>query len=403
MATNVKTPWWTDDSVGAQALQMTMPREAVERTLVRTAPPARADAKRHEFCILSGAHRDAVFTLGGDDLLVIGSDESCDIYLSDRGVAQRHATLSIQGRCASIRTLDGTVTVNDQPVAPAARVLLQPGAEIALGESGVRLRLAGHAAPKEPPADANKATEQPATTSKEPARRRKLGTIALLVLFPLVVAGLAYQKFVATRPNDAAAATPVLDDTAVIRSLLEQQNLAGVKVSTTSYGIMLTGVLDGDANAKLQAALSTAPVRVINSTTTDADLLEQVREVFRTRGYDATVKYLGEGRVQIDNLDENYVRVQRAAEEIRSDVTQVAELVFTSPADAAPPARAPMYDSGRGERMFVRIDADTAYLATAGGSRYFVGSVLPSGHTVLRIVRDAVQVEREGQISWFRF
>jgi type III secretion protein D len=404
MATNVKTPWWTDNNVNAKALQMTMPREAVERTLVRTAPAARGEAKRHEFRVLTGAHRDAVFALGNDDLLVIGADESCDIYLTDPGVAQRHATLSIQGRCASLRALDGSVTVNDQPVAPSARVLLQPGAEISLGESGVRLRLAGDATEKQAAAQASKAAaEQPVKSQEQPARRWKAAKIALLVLFPLVVAGLAFQKFAPKQAN-AAAPTAPLDDAAIIASLLKQQNLAGqVKISGTSYGIMLTGVLEGDDNAKLQAALGTVATRVINSTVSGEDLLEQVREVFRTRGYDAAVKYLGKGRVRVDNLDENYVRVQRAIDEIRSDVTQVAELVFASPADAQPPARAPMYDAGRGERMFVRIDADTAYLATAGGSRYFVGSVLPTGHTVLRIVRDAVQVEREGQISWFRF
>ena len=406
MATDIKNPWWTDDSVGAQALQMTMPRAAFERTLLRKPAATAGDAKRHEFRVLSGTHRDAVFVLGSEDLLVVGSAESCDIFLTDAGVAQRHATLSLQGRSPSIRALDGTLTVNDQPVAPSARVVLQPGAEIALGESGVKLRLAGHSEkPTAPAADktsTSKAAETAANPSKQksPLRRASLAALALLV--PLAAGVLALEKFTPAASPANAAAQP--SETPTIETLLAQENLAGkVTVSKTSYGLMLSGVLDRDAAAQLQAALPSIGKRVINSTVTQQELVEQVREVFRTRGYEVSATYLDKGRVRIDNLDENNARVQRAADEVRSDVAQLAALVLVSPTEAQPPARVPSYEAGRGERPSVQIDADTAYLSTISGSRYFVGSVLPSGHTVLRITRDAVQVERDGQISWFRF
>jgi hypothetical protein len=107
--------------------------------------------------------------------------------------------------------------------------------------------------------------------------------------------------------------------------------------------------------------------------------------------------------VRIENLDGNHGRVQQAAAQVRADVPQLASLSFAGLDDGPPPEQAPLYSYGAAEPMSVRIEGETAFLASSDGGRYFVGSMLPSGYIVRHISHQAVQVDREGQIAWFRF
>ena len=134
------------------------------------------------------------------------------------------------------------------------------------------------------------------------------------------------------------------------------------------------------------------------------DLVEQVRDVFRTQGYDANVTHIGGARMQVDNLDQKHKRVKHATEQVRADVPQLEALMlhiaeWTQPRPADPPP----YGNSAGDRIVTRIDGKTAYSVAGAGTRYFTGSKLPSGHTIRRITPEAVQVERDGQIDWFRF
>lgn len=342
----------------------------------------------HEFSIVAGAHRGATFSLGSDGVLVIGSDESCDICLSDAGVAARHAMLMSQGAAVTIRRLDGGVEVDGAPLVADPRATLEPGATVVLG--GVQLRLAASTAPVAP-AVAPGASIGPRT------RRRRLLPALVVGGAAIVVASLTAQKLDASR----VVATDRADADAV-RALLQREGLTQqVEITETSYGVVLNGVVEPQAAARLRSVASTVSVPIINSVVSDAELLEQVREVFRTHGYDAVLSYSGERRVRVENLDENHQRVRQAAARVRSDVSQLQGLAF-APAGATPaPDHPPAYDGGTAEHVSARVDGETAYLATSGGARYFVGSVLPGGETVRRITASAVQIDRDGQISWF--
>lgn len=346
-----------------------------------------------EFRIVAGAHRDAVFALGNDDLLVIGADQSCDICLSDAGIAPRHATLMSQGGCASIRRLDGLIEVDGHAVASSTRVSLRPDARITLGESGVQLQLAGAAV-----ADATSAT----SVRVESIKARKPRVMASVVMAVLAIIGVALttQKLGASRASHTQQAPT---DLPAVRSLLQEKGLAQqVEVAETAYGVVLSGVIDQKSAATLRGAIATLRTPVIDSTLAESELLDQVREVFRTHGYEASVAYAGDRRVRVDNLDESNQRVRRAATQLRGDIPQLAELSFAAPG-SEPPDHVPPYERGSGDRISAHVDGETAYLATTSGARYFIGSTLPGGDTVRRIMPHAIQVDREGQISWFGF
>ena len=303
-------------------------------------PPDRKSAPHGELTIVAGAHAGATFALT-EEMLLIGADADCDVWLSDPGLASRHAALLADERGVAIRPLDGVVSVAGRAVKRTTHYVLTPGCEITLGDSGVRLRLGGPAQPAKP--------TQPNVerrTQRRPIRTRVM-MASLLVVAGILAVCLAVQKL---RPAGAATS---------------RQPAAAV-------------------------------------TTNDAELIEQLREVFRGSGYEIEATRFGPKRVRIENLDANNPRVHRATEEARADIPQLTELAFASPDSAAPPAEPPFYEDEPAGHLTINVSDDTAYLSAPNGVRYFVGSVLPSGYTVRRITARAIQVDREGQISWLR-
>lgn len=299
-----------------------------------------------EFTVTSGTHRGATFALK-DDLLLIGADASCDVWLSDPGLASRHVAVMADGRTIAIRPLDGPVSVNGQALASATRTVVAPGSEITLGETGVRLQLGG-VSPGEGAVEKGSDRLQAATPTVAKGRSRTIAA-TLLVAGALLVLGFTTQQL---RPSHAATAQA--------------------------------------ASVSADAVLS------------EAELVAQIRDVFRSNGYAAEVTHLNGASVRIENLDASHERVKRAAANVRADIPQLKSLSFASYDTAEPPNEPPLYDDAPTDHMSLHVDSGTAYLAARDG-RYFVGSMLPNGDTIRRITPHAVLVDRDGQFTWFRF
>jgi type III secretion protein D len=154
---------------------------------------------------------------------------------------------------------------------------------------------------------------------------------------------------------------------------------------------------------KLRPAGADTPAQPASAaTTSDAELIEQLREVFRGSGYEIEATRLGSKRVRIENLDAKNPRVRRATEQARADIPQLSEIAFASLDSATPPAEPPFYEDEPAGHLTINVAGETAYLSAPNGARYFIGSVLPSGYAVRRITPRAIQVDRDGQISWLR-
>lgn len=69
--------------------------------------------------------------------VTLGHDERNDVYMSDSGIAPRHAEVRAEGGGFSIVPLNGTVLVNQRQVTHHA---LQPGDEIQIGTAQMRYR-----------------------------------------------------------------------------------------------------------------------------------------------------------------------------------------------------------------------------------------------------------------------
>jgi type III secretion protein D len=67
------------------------------------------------------------------------------------------------------------------------------------------------------------------------------------------------------------------------------------------------------------------------------------------------------------------------------------------------PKPLPPVPADPGKRIASLVPGDTAYLVTADGARYFVGSMLPSGHRITAIGAQSVTLEHDGRESSLNF
>ena len=139
------------------------------------------------------------------------------------------------------------------------------------------------------------------------------------------------------------------------------------------------------------------------------DILEGVRDVYRTNGVEAAVESLGPGEVRVitAELEPRDPAFMRAA--AMEDVAGLVRLeVRNDPPPVAPPEppepeRPPSVEEVPGKRVVAVVNGSPSYVVTEDDSRYFVGSLLPTGHTIAAIAEEGVTLEWRGQRTELRF
>jgi type III secretion protein D len=92
----------------------------------------------------------------------------------------------------------------------------------------------------------------------------------------------------------------------------------------------------------------------------------------------------------------------RAGQTARRDVAGLRELVVRNEPPAPAPQDRPVADDP-GKRVAAIVPGDSPYVATADGTRYFIGALLPTGHRVEAIEPHRVVLSRDGRESELDF
>lgn len=378
--------------------QTTTPNEQ-EPESQTTNPNDATRATKWQLSIAQGLHQGALVELREGELIVVGNGDDCDIQLFDADVAARHLALIMRDAVVTVRALDGAISINDKPLLAGVQHALNAGDKICLVQDNVQLLLARIAAEA---ADSEPETNSDSGTSTAPPKRSTGSLRWLLVpvmVLALVVVSAATVLGVFTRqsPNSMV-------DTQALQAILAELKLQDdVTIEEAANSVTLHGALGSEPLARLSEALSANNMRVRLRISSVEQLLERVRDVFRTNGYGAQLEYLGAGNVRVENLDGTNKTVQKIAEYVKQDVLDLRKLSF-APLEQADSAQEPeLYIPPSGKRLTTIIDGDTAYVATEDGARYFTGSALPGGYHIRRITKAGVQADKDGVVTWLRF
>jgi len=187
-----------------------------------------------------------------------------------------------------------------------------------------------------------------------------------------------------------------------IRQTLSHLGMAALNVESRNGQLFVTGHLESQAErTRLEKALADrSPARL--SVWVNEQVAASVAEVYRLNGIAAQVQATGAGVVRVQTAVSDVRQLEHVQALARRDVPGLQQLAAINEVPPAPPPVASaIHDPGK--RVAAIVPGEPAYLVTADGTRYFEGAMLPSGHRIVAILPDKVQMEREGVASVLSF
>ena len=141
------------------------------------------------------------------------------------------------------------------------------------------------------------------------------------------------------------------------------------------------------------------------------DIVEGVRDVYRTNGVDAVVESTGPGSVRVltaERAPRDPAFMKAAAMEDVAGLSTIEvrneppPAAVPEPAEPLEPPRAPSVEEV-GKQVVSIIQGVPSYVVTEDGARYFVGSLLPTGHTIAAIEGRSVMLEWQNRKTRLEF
>ena len=191
------------------------------------------------------------------------------------------------------------------------------------------------------------------------------------------------------------------NDPAYMKQTMASAGFAGMAVAPdpASDAMVISGVLKDDAEvAKLQALVDDRfPGSVLEINTTEA-LALAATDYLKAQNIDAEAKAVRRGAISVTSEFLPADRQTELSNSLRKELAGLKSVAFTmDPSRGANSLQYFFNNTEYGAASFV--SGDPSYVATADGTKWFSGAVLPTGHKIVRVEPKALILEREGQIE----
>lgn len=357
--------------------------------------------------VAGGLHDGATIDLPEQPMCVVGSARHCDVILRDPSVAPEHVAITRDEDGLHIRALASGFGYDERVIGPGDSIMLAASASdahITLGAISLHVRQP-MATIEEAPAQ----TDEAATVHNDPAQpnpaivvRRRYGKVMTFGMLGLggVLTCAAFALSVSQSLQQKATSRVDL-----VRGAIAIPQLAGVKVEERGSKILLAGfVTNEDENQLLHSRLKPGLVDGVQ-VSVGSDLAARTKDMLRINGYTATTSYQPHGKVVVSLNGIDKQTQDRLADSIRKDLPMIAAIQVTSTPTAAELARAAgptcvNPDADRDGLKFVALfAAEPAFVRTANGNKYYVGSKLPTGHEISAIRESEIVLECVGKFT----
>jgi type III secretion protein D len=248
-------------------------------------------------------------------------------------------------------------------------------------------------------AHAQDSTAAAARKPRTPLSRRPEVWLAAMGGAVLLICGAAFgtARFAAAPATESVPAPS-------LAAALKTSEFSTLRTASRKDGqVELRGRLDTlEQRARLDSWLAERQFTPAIEIQVDEQLARDVTETFRVNGVAVRAQVLGAGTVAAEAAERDPERLARAEETVRRDVRGLTKLGVTNTVQPAKKPLPPMADDP-GKRIASLVPGEPAYIVTADGSRYFVGSMLPSGHRVAGIGDHSVTLEHDGEQTTLNF
>lgn len=375
--------------------------------------------------IVSGVQQGASAWLQPSVALTLGSSLANDIVLRDISVESKHLMIMLEADVIRLQCLSGSMLVDGMPVLAGDRAVASASALVQIGSVALSINV-------------HQADEDRSQLSQEPVR----GADGLDAMGPLQTEPSYFMPQIdslpaATEVGDlqqtvqgteskagghagfftlaalslgavivwqSGLFSPDAEEPASLTKLLVMSPFTGLMVAQEGNAATVTGYVDTvHESMQLGQWLEQSGLLIQNDVMVGETLGEQVADVFRVNGVMAEVD-VAEGGIVVAITQEADTKLIKIIEErIMTDVPLVAQLQI----DNTPPPVVQTKDATTvadpGKRVAMVVSDEPAYIVTEDKSRYFVGSLLPTGHRIADIKDGKVSLEKQGIITTLEF
>ena len=376
--------------------------------------------------VVGGAQRGARVALAADGPTTLGGALERDVVLADPRAAELAMTLRPDADGLTVEVHAEGVSREGEALAPGPHRLVV-GETLTIGDTHLRLVTKEARATAEtfvgvdddvPWSLGTPALEagEPFATVEERGPRLTPPAMVLLgvTLFGSVAIGVSYALHRASTDADDASTVAFVEPlgTRIPRLLAEGGFDDVVYVPGPNVGPRLRGHVASRARLlELQRLVRGVSPRPRVDVRVQEEIVQGVEDFYRTRGIEATVESEGAGVVKVVTRVADEERLAGVEAKAMGDVSGLVLLrTRNEPPESAPAeegaeksaARRPFVED-ENKRVVAVVSGDPSYVVTADDSRYFVGSALPTGHTIAEIDEDSVVLDREGERTRLEF
>jgi len=367
--------------------------------------------------VLSGAQKGATTWLSAGTPVTVGRGIGNDIVIRDQSVESEHVSLQLLDDGLLVNVVQGQITVDGTTHGVSECLQLPCTAQLQIGgvdlliESGADRVVSGSAldASMIPPfsvpqsADMHDmevhdsgqavAAQVPAVAGSRGLSMWVTGGIALL----LTGGAVLWQGGMFFAPTPEAQLS--------MSAMLESASFATLSVQQQGGQVTLSGFLEtSEQSRQLNELIGLSGYQVDNNVLVGESLGNQVSDVFRVNGVPAEVLVAEGGVVSATTSVAADTPFARLEETVMTDVPGVASITIHN--TPPPPVEKKNNSSAKvdaGKRVAMVVSDYPAHIVTEDHSRYFVGSILPTGHRIASIDNGVVSLEKMGVQSKLEF
>jgi len=351
-----------------------------------------------EMYILEGEQAGARAQIQPDTSIIVGGDPDGDIVLRDTQLKGQSFRLDVSADMAQVEVLSGSIEIQGRQVAEGSRAELHPCIPLKIGQTTLAYGAAGDGQFQERQQSGDVPVQEQmqsgASWQQGVSPERKYGSMLLwLALAGTLLIGLGIYKGI----NDSVAQSRIEMTETSVAWMLKNAGFSGLTVEKGEEGgFAIRGYLETTVqHERLEQILEDLNVFAQVHVLTGEHLAATVQDIYRVNGIKAEVLPEGSGIVQVKTAEADLEKLNKVALIAREDIAGLRDIVVHNN-EPEKPAEPTLVKDDPGKRVAAVVPGDPAYVVTVDGARYFVGSMMPSGHKIFAILDQRIVLDKNG-------
>jgi len=216
------------------------------------------------------------------------------------------------------------------------------------------------------------------------------------VVLGLGVLGVLPQLFASNKTTPTT-----LDASAAVDQLLSASEFSDVVYlpgAMPQQGIFTGAVKSRDHRGQLLEAAARSGIEASTDLQINDEFADTIGDVYRVHGIDAEVRVLDVGVAEVLTRTDKLDVLLKVETQLKQDVAALESLTVNnnSPEPLTVESKVKHFDDPD-KRVTLVVAGENGYIMTADASRYFVGSMLPTGYIIKKIHQGTVILVKDGK------